>query len=222
MKTTKKALLLIPCARKRSNYNTRANTNIAPIHQGIITLRNTIRKHGVMPTAGSPYIQALEHYGGQFYTYNARMFLRNVVANKFPQLDVLIVSGCYGLLKIDEPIQDYNVDIRNRFSGQRLDRLLVSCGIIDILRDHIKNNNITHVWSLLPQSEHDMFFDYRNHQNGVICCHVKSGQGNSVVGRRSAWMVYTTQTNVNWFLSNPMPPNVLSKLTYNYPQCYLK
>jgi hypothetical protein len=102
---------------------------------------------------------------GNFYRVTGGS-LHAIMAGQYPSIHVLIVSAFYGLAKLDEGLKEYELQMGDMLhSGIKVYQFWQRNNLWQILQNYINQNNITYVWSLLPDSPPS--FQYHRVFNGL-------------------------------------------------------
>jgi len=147
-------------------------------------------KIGVL-NQSSPSVKAIDLYDGNFHRkVNDR--LRSL---KFKDC-VLIVSALYGLVKLDDYLKLYNLEIKDELESTNKDKNRVykfwkNSSLNDILYNYIESNNISTLWSLLPIDYHNVFHKLWNdlRRRDIRCFHILiQNGGNATNYKRADWL----------------------------------
>jgi len=174
--------------------------------------------------------QSLHLYNGNFYklTFN---HLQAILAGVHQNVHVLIVSAYYGIVKLDEDIYVYNLEMKDKLSnGTKVYRFWQNNQLWQLLNNYINQYNILFIWSLLPDSQqfpyHRVFRALWNNirTTNIRCFHVNvPGAASSTGYRRAEWLRGILTTYPNYLIGQPnLPPNQFIGLpgwTFNYSQC---
>jgi len=237
-----KALVLIPCCKQKKvipikGRVTQPLPNIQPLRNKLLhSIQQTSyladrpeNKRGILnPSAQTT--QAIELYVGNFYQV-AKNSLRSILAGQYPSIHVLIVSAFYGLVKLEEGLKEYELQMGDILhSGMKVYQFWQRNQLWKILKDYIIQNNITYVWSLLPDSMpsfpyhrvfNDLWRELRNTR--VQCFHVQvPGAGTGTGYKRAEWLVEVVRTNPNCLIGKPFPPSKLRNIPeyeFHYTPC---
>ena len=106
---------------KDQNYFVNKNTE----HSKLVDCKNALTNNLKLP--------AYERYDGRFYNNELRNLYRDAVQKK--SLHILIISGLYGVIRFDDPIIYYHLEIKK---GGNWHSNIIHNEIID----YISNNNI--------------------------------------------------------------------------------
>ena len=165
-------------------------------------------KRGILNSAAS-HIRAVDLYDGRFYR-RARQSLYDILDGKYPFVHLLIVSALYGLVKLDEGIKEYDLEMGDRLDdGMKVSKYWQENQLWPILEAYIEDNDIFYIWSLLPNQYHCVFDElWTKLANSARCCfHIKfqnSGQG--ITYRRADWLVRILNENPKYLVGDPLPP----------------
>lgn len=240
----RKALILIPCGKQKKIIQTQGGSQPLP---NIQSMRNQLlqlikqtppladkqeNQRGIL-NPDAPLTSAVDLYEGDFYRIT-RNSLRDILASHYSSIHVLIVSAFYGLAKLDEPLEEYELQMGDILHNEmKIYKFWQSNGLWQILLNYIIRNNITHVWSLLPDSDtpqsptpyHRVFYDlWRRLKNTKIqCFHVKvpfAGSGTRY--KRAEWLREILNTNHDYLIGQPFPPTQLRGIpgySFRYNPC---
>lgn len=148
----------------------------------------------------SPAIPAIDLYSGKLHTAASRS-LRAMADGAYPNVEVLIVSALYGLVRLTEPIRQYDLTMADPVGdGRRVYQYWTDAGLWKALAAFIAEEGITNVWSLLPDSApnlsqpgspyHRVFepFWSRSRTGMPMCIRIMpSGAANATGIRRAQW-----------------------------------
>jgi len=106
-------------------------------------------KNGVL-NGCSRSVKALDLYDGNFL----RRVRESLMSSEFKD-HILIISALYGLVKLDECLKLYDLEIKDKLESKDKGKNSVykfwrKITLCNIPRKYIKSNNIGTVWSLLP------------------------------------------------------------------------
>ena len=205
-------LILIPCSKRKispgqANYQSSVSNVQKPSSDipAINELREELLKlikatsklanreeniNGVL-NQSSPSVKAIDLYDGNFHRkVNDR--LRSL---KFKDC-VLIVSALYGLVKLDDYLKLYNLEIKDELESTNKDKNRVykfwkNSSLNDILYNYIESNNISTLWSLLPIDYHNVFHKLWNdlRRRDIRCFHILiQNGGNATNYKRADWL----------------------------------
>lgn len=181
----KKALILVPCSGGKQVVPFKEKFQ-QPVH-GIQPLRGKLlREIEHKPSIASkpknqagilnrdaPLSKAIDLYTGQFYQAEGNS-LRGIMAGEYPSIGVLIVSAFYGLAKPGEGLKEYELKMDDTLnSGVKVCKFWQEHQLWRLLRNYIDKNNITYIWSLLPNSYHCVFDELWKQMGKDKCFRVK-------------------------------------------------
>jgi len=160
-----------------------------------------------------------------------RKSLQAIMSRQYPSIHILIVSAFYGLAKLGEGLKEYELTMGDTLSnGMKVYQFWQQNNLCQILQNYIIQNNIAYVWSLLPDSMpsfpyHRVFNNLwgvlRNTQ--VLCYRVQVPSAGTGTGyKRAEWLVQILNTNPNYLIREPFPPNHLRGIPgyeFRYVQC---
>ena len=241
-KNRDKALILIPCCKRKRVIPVKGSIsqplpNIQPLRDKLLNLiRQTPHlaekqknKRGILDP-NAQITQAIDLYAGNFYRI-ARNSLYSILAGRYPSVHVLIVSAFYGLVKLDEGLKEYELQMGDTlYNGMKVYQFWRHNQLWKILKDYIIQNNITYVWSLLPDSMprfpyHQVFNSLWRELRStrVQCFHVKvPSAGRSTGSGRAKWLVEILRTNPNYLIGKPLPLNRIRGIPeyeFHYTPC---
>lgn len=220
-----RALVLLPCSGTKRTRPT-ALEPVGPV-DGIDVVRDRVWSALGTKPAAAPAVPAIALYDGLMYVAADRA-LRAVAAGKYPNVDVLIVSALYGLVRPAEPIVDYDLTMGTTTgNGPRVYRLWQQHGIADVLGRYVRDRGITSVWSLLsssvPASPYQQAFQAYWDRTQVPCRHVKvRNAGMDILRKRGTWLDATLRAMPEHLLEGrPEPAKIRPYLdfTVEYPRC---
>ena len=170
----------------------------------------------VVPELGYLVIEIV----GNFYQV-AGNILRQILTGKYPSVHILIVSAFYGLVRLDERLKEYELQMGDRLqNGIKVYKFWQQAGLSQILQDYIFSNNISYVWSFLPDSMphfpyHRVFSNLwkalRNTQ--IQCYHVQvPGAGSGIGYIRAKWLVEILRANPNFLIGTSFPPGQIGNM----------
>lgn len=241
MKQNRNALLLIPCCKQKIVVSFQEQFQVLP---GIQPLRNQLLQHiqntshlankpenrrGIL-NFSAPLTQAIDLYIGNFYQV-ANRHLRNIMTGRYPSIHVLIVSAFYGIAKLDEGLKEYELQMGNTLHhGVKVYQFWQQNQLWKILQNYVHQNNISFVWSLLPDSlpyfpYHRVFNELwrRLRSTQTQCFHVQvPGAGTGTGYKRAEWLVEILNTNPGYLVGAPFPPNQLRGIPmyrFSYAPC---
>jgi len=147
-------------------------------------------KNGIL-NGCSRSVKAMNLYDGNFHRR-----VRDSLRSSECKDRVLIVSALYGLVKLDEYLKLYNLEIKDKLDSTDKEKNSVykfwkKNNLSNILCKYIKSNNISTVWCLLPIDYHNMFkklWDERSSRN-IKCSHIIiPNGGNATNYKRADWL----------------------------------
>jgi hypothetical protein len=163
MKKSQNALVLIPCCKQKNvtpfQGQSQPILNIQPLRiqllqqiQHTSALANRPENQRGILNPNAPLTQSINLYVGNFYRVTGSS-LHAIMAGRYPSIHVLIVSAFYGLAKLDEGLKGYELQMGDTLhSGIKVYQFWQRNNLWQILQNYINQNNITYVWSLLPDS----------------------------------------------------------------------
>src|SRR4030095_4545997 len=104
-----------------------------------------------------------------FQLYQGKIYQPLTSCWKNQCVDILIVSAAYGLVIPDESLREYELQMGDILhNGCPIYRFWQTAGLPGLLKDYARHRSISHVWSLLPDSNtrqsktpyHRLFRDY--------------------------------------------------------------
>ena len=236
-----KALVLIPCCKSKtavlSDYWSPPLHNLQQARTGLlekIDLTESLSdKDSNLRGILNPYshvTRALDLYVGNFY-YAAGNALEHLSSGGIAGVDLLIVSGFYGLLLPNEGIKRYELQMSDTLEdGTKVYRYWQSNGLARTLSDYVVDRGVTDVWSLLPNSMPS--FPYQQVFNafwkeakamGVNCYHVNvPGAGSSTGYQRARWLQSVLDYNPEMLLNDIQMPSQFKKIPgyeFKYVSC---
>jgi hypothetical protein len=176
MKKSQNALVLIPCCRRKNvtpfQGQSQPIPNIQPLRTKLLqqiqhtpALANIPENQRGILNPNAPLTQSINLYVGNFYRVTGGS-LHAIMAGQYPSIHVLIVSAFYGLAKLDEGLKEYELQMGDMLhSGIKVYQFWQRNNLWQILQNYINQNNITYVWSLLPDSPPS--FQYHRVFNGL-------------------------------------------------------
>ena len=233
----KRALILIPCCKTKT-VNPTCQHLSQPL-RGVEEMRSKLvdllkvtpalrekpeNKRGVL-NPDAPITRAVDLYNGRFYKKTKKALL-DILGEKYPHVRVLIVSALYGLVKLDEGIKEYELTMTDKLAnGMKVYRFWQKEGLWRILLEYIRRNQITHIWSLLPDSPqfpyHRVFRElWKILKNTPIkCIRVEvPGAGSATGCKRGKWLTHVIKDNplhlITCTSKKPYPGNL-----YKYSPC---
>ena len=168
-----RVLVLIPCSGSKSEggetiYN--VNRSILNYLSGqskehLLSLRRRLFEYFSVKLGqdvsynNDSSINYMEAY--RRYTGDHSQIYRQISSNSWGELritdnlDLVIVSALYGLVKFDEPIQNYNITMKDKIEYQALKTWWRNNGLCAILKDYINKNGISGVHNVLSNDYND-------------------------------------------------------------------
>jgi len=239
VKQNQNTLLLIPCCKRKKVIPFQGQTQAVP---GIQPLRNQLLQHiqntqvvankienqRAIFKLGAPLTRAIDLYTGNFYQV-ASGHLQTISSGQYPFIHVLIVSAFYGIAKLDEGLKEYELQMGDTLhNGMKVYQFWQQNQLWRILQNYIYQNNISFIWSLLPDSlpsfpYHRVFNDlWRQLKNTQTqCFHVQvPGVGAGTGYKRAEWLVEILNTNPGYLVGKPFPPTQLRRIR-GYRFCYV-
>ncbi|MCK4232926.1 peroxide stress protein YaaA, partial [candidate division WOR-3 bacterium] len=160
----RKVLILIPCCRSKQSggiteYNSSSsilNYLTSSARKQLLSLRRELFEYFSFPLGQdveSPddstitYIEAYRRYTGKIY--------RQICAGSWQRLreirnlDLVIISALFGLLRYDELIRYYNVNMNDKVGDQAVKAWWRENDLYKILKYYINTNNISEVHNVL-------------------------------------------------------------------------
>jgi hypothetical protein len=221
---SRNALVLIPCSKSKSPAG--SNGQFAEPISAVKPLRDDLlnslkltpyiaqrfeNRRGIFNDASQP-TKSINLYSGQFYTTTAQI-LSNIEKGRYPSVFVLIVSALYGLVGLSEGIKEYDLSMGDELkNGQNVYVFWQEHQLNKALFRFIQDNNIGHVWSLLPSSL--PHFPYQQvfeelwgvlRTEGISSLHVNCpGAGLDTGYRRALWFKTIVSRNESHLTGDPM------------------
>jgi len=156
-------LILIPCCKRKNVVPIEGRIaqslplrNIEPLRSQLLDLVQQTshlvgkpENHRGILSPYAPSTRSIELYKeGRFYQAADRS-LRSILAGQYPSIHVLIVSAFYGLVRLDEELKEYELQMGDTlYNGTKVYKFWQQRNLSQILQGYINHNNITHVWSL--------------------------------------------------------------------------
>lgn len=226
-----KALVLIPCCKTKSlsHPSSRFSLPLNGIQQlraelhSLVSLTPALanipaNQRGIL-NPNAPSSNAIDFYNGNFYRI-VREYLRHVMEGRIPFLHTLIVSSFYGLVKLDEQLSEYELQMADTLLGKKkVYRFWQEKGLWKILKTYIQDNNISYIWSLLPESQNFPYhrvFEWSRLRNSTPRCffHVEVPKaGIATNQKRAQWLAEVLQTPI-FLVGKPLPPNQFKSIPY--------
>jgi len=161
-----RTIILIPCSgSKREGGETSYNTNSSILNY----LTDSSRKHllnlrrRLFEYFSIQFGQDVGHHNNKIYYMPAHkryagkdsQIYRQIspsswdILRNTENLDLVIISALYGLLRYDEPIRYYDKKMKDIMEHQTLKTWWRNNGLCDIVKDYLNKNNISEVHSVL-------------------------------------------------------------------------
>lgn len=160
----RRALILIPCSSSKTQPRAPAPgaeplEGLSGMREALLSKLGPMRDLNELPAnrkgvgdPSPPAVPAIDLYSGKLHTAASRS-LRAVADGAHPDVEVLIVSAIYGLVRLTEPIRQYDLTMADPIGdGRRVFQYWTDAGLCNVLEAHIEEEGITNVWSLLPDS----------------------------------------------------------------------
>lgn len=212
------ALVLIPGCKEKRVESAEATAEgpvpgILPIRDRLVQLLERTphlasipeNKTGILDPRAKR-VPACKLYQGKLYQKCEWVLQRNHV-----DVQVLIVSALYGLVRPGEAVKNYDLSMGNRLhDGPPVYKFWMNEELDNVLRDHVETNEISFVWSLLPDSMpmfpyHRIFDRFWSNPGTVHCYKVEVSPGGSVIGqRRGEWLDVVLRSNPRWLSTFPL------------------
>lgn len=239
--TQNRALVLIPCC-KNKRIPTGGSSFSGPIDMGILKLRRELlaeigkdeklsnRKEnrvGILHP-GAKQCAAVDLYCGRFYEI-ARNELQSCLRGNIP-IDVLIVSAFYGIAPLSEGLCIYDLKMNDLLpNGQAIFNFWQKRELSNFLGQYAQLKRITHIWSLLPDSNdapyHRVFKDFwkKIAISNIFSCHLKVTNAGSGSGqKRAEWLSAAIRDNPGYLIGEPFPPKESAEIpgyVFLYDRC---
>jgi hypothetical protein len=233
-----KALILIPCCNSK-NESMPVSPFSLPI-EGLSDMRNELaamlrdtpwlinkpeNKRTLVEGAGTKTL-AMDLYNGRLYQ-PCRVALTEVASGRHPSVHILIVSAFYGLVRLDEGIKIYELQMSDKLSnGERISEYWQASGLSSILAQYVVRMGINVIWSLLPKiGYHTVFSDFwlTARDKSIDCFRVDiPGVGQASGCLRGKWVNYMIRLNPRYLLRDPDPPLDIPEVStrpFAYPRC---
>jgi len=241
MSAQKGALILIPCCKTKivlpeNRFFSSLLEGMQGLRTQLLELINDTRdiadrpenKRGILD-ATVPLTAALDLYSGGFYQI-ARKCLALCLDNRIQSINVLIVSAFYGIVELYEGLRIYDLTMADRLiDGKQIWQFWRDKTLSQIISHYVFRNNISHIWSLLPNSPqfpyHKIFNDLWDisHFYELSCYHVNVPNAGSGTGiKRAEWLREALSYNSGYLTANPFPPAQFSTIpgfSYVYERC---
>jgi cytoplasmic iron level regulating protein YaaA (DUF328/UPF0246 family) len=232
------ALILIPCSNNKKE-STAASTYSLPI-QGLSGMRSKLaamvrdtpllmnkseNKRTLVDGRGTITL-ATDLYNGRLYQ-PCRAALTEVASRRHPSIHILIVSAFYGLVRLDEGIKIYELQMGDELAnGQRISAYWQENGLSSILMQYVSGMGINAIWSLLPKTGyHTVFSDFwlTARDKSIDCFRVDIPGVRQASGYlRGRWIDYMIRLNPRSLLRDPDPPSDIPDVSarpFAYPRC---
>lgn len=241
IKQNQNALVLIPCCKQKNvvafQGQSQAVPNVQPLRNQLlqyiqntqVLANKTENQRGIL-NLDSPLTQAIDLYIGNFYQVAGR-HLRTIMTGQYPSIRILIVSAFYGIAKLDEGLKEYELQMGDTLHNEvKVYQFWQQNQLWGTLQNYIHQNNISFVWSLLPDSlpsfsYHRVFIDlWRQLRNTQTqCFHVQVPSAGTGIGyKRAEWLMEILDTDPNYLIGVPFPPNQMRNIPgyeFHYVLC---
>ena len=165
----KRVLIFIPCSGSKESggiteYSTKSsviNYLTGSSRENLLGLRRKLFEYFSIsfgqdvgyPNDGTiKYMEAYKRYTGMHSQIYRQIYSSSwEKLRKTQNLDLVIVSALYGLLRYDEPIRYYDITMKDRIGHQTLKTWWRNIGLCAILKDYINENNISEVHNVLSK-----------------------------------------------------------------------
>ena len=173
-----------------------------------------------------PITLAMDLYNGKLFK-PCRAALTEVASGMHPSVHILIVSAFYGLVRLDESIKIYELQMGDKLSnGERVSEYWQAKGLSSILAQFVAMMRINVIWSLLPRSGyHTVFSDFwlTASDKSIDCFRVDIPGVRQASGYlRGRWVDYMIRLNPKYLLRDPEPPLDIPGVSprhFDYPRC---
>lgn len=159
-----RTLILIPCCKFKENGGTKIynhNNSILNYLDNInrdrlLHLRQEIMRDfffepgqdfGFQDSSDIKYLGAYQRYKGHIYQRISQNSLDKL--KRLQDVDLVIISALYGIVRFDESIRYYDTTMNNKVQGKNLKRWWKYQNLSAILNNYIIQNNISHVHVVL-------------------------------------------------------------------------
>jgi len=211
-KSAQLALILIPCCREKRISDPGVE---APPIQGIVSLRESLIDHiiktpelakraenqGGILNREAPRTPARELYCGNLFQACCQALFE-----KHPSIHILVVSALYGLTRLGENLRQYELTMSDKlWDGRLIYRFWENTGLSGVLRQYVRDYDISCVWSLLPDTQeapyHRVFRQFWLNPDGAKCYRVKvfldngASAGQGCGRKRGEWLNQIISTN---------------------------
>jgi len=202
--------ILIPCSKRKispgqandksSVSNVQPSSDIPAINELREELLELVKatpelanreenKNGIL-NQSSRSVKAIDLYDGNFLRR-----VRDSLMSSECKDHVLIISALYGLVKLDEYLKLYDLEIKDELEStdkgkNKVYKFWKKSSLNDILYKYIESNNISTVWSLLPINYHNVFDElWNDHSGDIRCFHILiPNGGNATNYKRADWL----------------------------------
>lgn len=233
-----KALILIPCSESKKesmpvspfslpieSLSDMRNELAAMVRDTPQLINKPENKKTLVDGAGSITL-AMDLYNGRLYQ-SCRAALTKVASGRHPSVHILIVSAFYGLVRLDEGIKIYELQMGDKLSnGESISAYWQANGLSSILVQYVSRMGINVIWSLLPKTGyHTAFTDFwlTARDKSIDCFRVDiPGVGQASGYLRGRWVDYMIRLNPRYLLRNPEPPLDIPDVSprpFAYPRC---
>lgn len=155
----KRVLILIPCSGSKKSggiteYSTKSSISnylTSSSREHLLSLRRKLFEYFSIPfgqDVGYPndgtinYMEAYKRYTGKHSQIYRQIYSGSWEKLRETQnLDLVIVSALYGLLRYDEPIRHYDITMKDKIGHQTLKTWWRNNGLCAILKDYINENS---------------------------------------------------------------------------------
>jgi cytoplasmic iron level regulating protein YaaA (DUF328/UPF0246 family) len=234
-----KALILIPCSRSKKE-----SIPVGPFSlpiEGLSDMRNELaamvretpqlinrpeNKKTLVDGAGSITL-AMDLYNGRLYQSRRTALTEVASGGRHLSVYILIVSAFYGLVRLDEGIKIYDLQMGDKLSNrQRVSEYWQANGLSSVLMQYVGRTGINIIWSLLPKTGyHSVFSDFwLTAGNKSIDCFRVDIQGVRQASGwfRGRWLNYMIRLNPLYLLRDPEPPLDIADISlrpFAYHRC---
>ena len=203
-------LILIPCSKRKispgqANYqssvsNVQPSSDIPAINELREELLELVKatpelanreenKNGIL-NQSSRSVKAIDLYDGNFLRR-----VRDSLMSSECKDHVLIISALYGLVKLDEYLKLYDLEIKDELEStdkgkNKVYKFWKKSSLNDILYKYIESNNISTVWSMPPINYHNVFDElWNDHSGDIRCFHILIPNGRNATNyKRADWL----------------------------------
>ncbi len=237
----RRSLVLIPCCKSKAAILSEGWEEPLP---GLPSLREQLieKLDNTMGLAGqdanlegvlnsyATVTRAVDLYCGNFY-YAAGDALKAVADGDIESVDVLIVSAVYGLVRLNEGIKKYELQMGDTLhDGSKVYKYWQQNGLWKLLWNYTVDHNIGHVWSLLPNSMpsfpyQQTFKDFwsLSRKKGIECYHVRVPGAATATGyQRARWLNEVVNSNPDLLANSNLMPNKFESIAgyeFMYDPC---